>query len=145
MAVSSAKTPIEASGPGPRSRRRWFTFSLRMMLIVFTAVACLSGYVVNQYRWMLERQAFFADTKRCVVAEPRPNVHSPGLLWVFGEVSWKEVSLATYSKMRPTSEEDLARARWLFPEAKVGSQLRGTEMDGEIEDVYRALKWQLPR
>lgn len=145
MAVGSAKTPIEASGTGRRSHRRWLAFSLKTMLVTFTAVACLSGYVVNQYHWMLERQAFFADRRLCVVAEPRPNVHSPGLLWVFGEISWKEVSLATYSKMRPASEEDLARARWLFPEAKVGSQLRGTDMDREIEDVYRAKKWDLPR
>lgn len=128
-----------------RWKQLWFAFSLRTMLVAFTALACLSGYLVNQYHWLLERQAFFADQRRCVVAEPRPNVHSPGLLWVFGEISWKEVSLATYSKMRPASAEDLARARRLFPEAKVGSQLRGTDMDREIEDVYRAMKWELPR
>jgi hypothetical protein len=120
----------------PAPKRRWFRFTLRTLFAVVTLFGVLAGYVIGQYNWYRERQSVFADPRMCTVAEPRPNVRAPGLLWMFGDLSWESVSLASHSKFPPATSEDLARTMRLFPEARVGSKLHGSKFDQTIEQVW---------
>ncbi len=106
-------------------------------MFVLVTVACVSSaYFIDQLNWRGQRRKFLGDPKMCVVAEPRPGVRAPGMLWIFRECSWSRISLATHSRLPPARGEDVAMAKRLFPEAVVGSKLHGAQCDAEIETVY---------
>ncbi len=122
-------------------RRRWFRFSLRTLFVVVTVLAVFIAYHVN---WIHQRHEFIevAPERSGYVASRDPYLPNgepqrpPGLLWIFGETGYFEISLKFHWQQLepsvdgamvgmsapPLDDSDLAiveRCRWLFPEAQV--------------------------
>ncbi len=118
------------------TRRRWFRFTLRTLLVIVALLAVFLAYHVN---WIRERRALIAKHKElsewygqpmqiaAVSVIPRDG---PGLLWMFGER--KIIQLSLIGPYEPTGAEgtwtaspgppkhpDYQRARRLFPEADI--------------------------
>jgi hypothetical protein len=101
----------------PGSRR--FQFSLRTLFVVITILACWLGY---EFNWIRQRHEFIS--RRPELAKPHQThkaykyrpVEAPGLLWVFGEPGASYL----WFESKP-SESEIARAKRLFPEAKLQS------------------------
>jgi hypothetical protein len=123
---------------GPKTRRRWFQFSVGTMLLLVTALAAFLAYHVT---WIRQRHQFlgsprsFSNGLTLKELDPTlPTPRAPGLLWLFGE----EPQGAIYVNFGdPASWEagltneqaaELDRVDVLFPEAAI---LVGGHRQGE--------------
>jgi hypothetical protein len=110
----------------PSPRRRWFTFSLRTLLVVMTAFCVWMGYHLN---WIRQRHAFLSEQSAVLAphldgltnGEKSGYCLAPGCLWLFGENGRNSVLVSTNSEtphqIAPDDLERLREARRLFPEA----------------------------
>jgi len=108
--------------------RRWLRFSLRMLFVVVTVLACWLGYELN---WVRERRAvtgnplvqvqdFHLSVWRDFKYGPRTSARThqqhpvaPWPLDLLGEPGYWIISLP-----KGTTEQEASRIRRLFPEAE---------------------------
>jgi hypothetical protein len=119
----------------PKSLRRWFSFSLRTLLIFVTLTGCGMGWLGWQFEIVKERKAMRSEMKRrrtvsITLIDRRPD-NVLGL--PVGEVSFirrwmgdeplDEVAFPIQEMRSPYAD----RVRDLFPEATIGEM----ELDGK--------------
>ncbi len=95
--------------------RRWFSFSLRTMFILLTAVCVWVGYQVN---WVRQRREFMGKLPTNNIAYQEDlshQVQAPGMLWLFGEAGKHRFR----SVNTPDSDPETKQIRILFPEAEI--------------------------
>jgi hypothetical protein len=94
-----------------KSKRRWYQFSLRTMLIVMVVLSAAFGYWVHWSReWIRQRRAMI-DSNRASEAWPGAMQRdAPFGLWIFGERGYAVMSCKQ-------KDEDLVTR--LFPEAHI--------------------------
>jgi hypothetical protein len=115
----------------PAPKRRW-SFSLRTLFVVVTAVSCCAGWAVYQMRWIQQRHEFTARHRAresLIPFDPNRQIvcgfgYAPGLLWVFGEMPHSTVRLIFFTddgRQEPNEDElrEIELAHRLYPEADV--------------------------
>jgi hypothetical protein len=137
---------------------RWFTFSLRTLFVIVTVSAAWIGYELNWIRQrheLISRQAHLLFTSQEVdardegsiawaieqvsgdrVAPVTPTV-APGLLGLFCERGLNDLALTVQidesNKLSRSSLAEIARAKRLFPEAKISLFCRSSDGTGMQE------------
>jgi len=89
------------------SLKHWLRFSLKTLLLVTTVVGCWLGYQLNSIR---ARQQYM-DSEECLTYA---EGDAPWQLRILGAAGYSIIYLPEDSDQR-----DIARAKNLFPEAKV--------------------------
>ena len=104
-----------------KSKRRWFQFRLRALLIAVAVVAVPMAWVGWQLDWIRERRWVLDGKHNLVERYVRSDdtygglpVKAPGYLGFFGETGIAIIVCGEQSK------EDINRVLELFPEANVG-------------------------
>ena len=105
------------------SRRRWFSFSLRTLFVVVTALTVPLGWFANQVTWMQQRWAAFDE-----MVGDRPLLRDPdffhgsysaetpsGLSLIYAE----GLGFSDLWVHPDRYESDRARIQRLFPEARI--------------------------
>jgi len=99
--------------------RPWYQFSLRTMLIVMVLASAGFGYWVHWSRvWIRQRHEALESRLAIPAIEDTVRPWVPGGLWLFGEKGASVIYIPG-SKCDVTDEENEAKVRVLFPEAKV--------------------------
>lgn len=109
----------------PKHKRRWFQFSLRMLLIGVTLVAVACAYVgwqakiVHERRWLLEnvilrKGVVFPDPSPAHLTAPLPCRSAPWIRQLLDDVWIDEIRLDA-----KTSDEEFDEIAACFPEAVV--------------------------
>ncbi|HZZ74136.1 MAG TPA: hypothetical protein VFE24_17920 [Pirellulales bacterium] len=98
----------------PISRRRWFQFSLRTLLILVALAAAPCVYVTQQQHLVRERRAFVAAHPECYFAETTPGPQSNWLRARLGDTAYGLAALPLDSSL--AQREGVAE---LFPEASL--------------------------
>ena len=96
--------------PATKTRRRWFQFGLRTLLVVMTGIAMLIAYHVS---WI--RQRHEALSRASHLAAP---IRAPGLLWLFGEQGYGEIDVVCEAEKPELAASESDRIADLFPEAQ---------------------------
>ncbi len=108
----------------PAPKRRWFRYSLRTLFVVVTVFGCWLGYELN---WIRQRHELLAEQSAIIQQlklPPMPYfiVEPHGMLWLFGEEGRGIVDLVLDGRDQnrsPNTENELERAKRLFPESAV--------------------------
>ena len=113
--------------PTPKSRRRWFRFSLRSMFVVVTVLAVIAAFVAYNLNWIRQRHEMtfagrITSPGYFVVGSDEGN--APGMLWVFGERGYDRMRVAfrdypDEENLTPEQRLKLKRIRELYPEADI--------------------------
>jgi hypothetical protein len=93
-----------------KPRRRW-SFSLRTLFVVVTALWCWFGYQLN---WIRQRHAILADATYPMLAGYHTPAKELPILRMFYEPPVDSVTAGT-----GLPESEFNRLKWLFPEAEV--------------------------
>jgi hypothetical protein len=94
-----------------KPRRRRFHFTLRTLFVLVTLIAVWLGWSLS---WIRERHDFLRDRRAFVFdTDTDAATPAPRFLWLFGEEG------AEYVKLSTEDQSDYARAKHLFPEARV--------------------------
>jgi hypothetical protein len=98
-------------------------FSLRTLLVVVTIVAAVGGWVASRLAWIRDRDQLLYGQEPWIGNPDVPRFraggypgelpHAPGMLWILGESGVQAISILD------GSDEDVQRAKTLFPEAKI--------------------------
>jgi hypothetical protein len=111
---------IVGMSEAPRTRRRWFQFSLGTALVLVALAAVFLAYHAN---WIRERHTLLARARVYYLEEGR----APRALRVFGEGGYRRIHFMPRDTDWPTAEqqrEAAARMAYMFPEAEVSVQER---------------------
>ena len=111
----------------PAPKRRWFRFSLRTLLLLVVLIGIPLGWVGNRVNWIRQRRAFLQGPSASPNVSLKPQVDTPGMLWLFGESSHPIIWC------RP---EDVAEARRLFPEVHYLVHRQNPERDLLLSNPY---------
>ena len=98
----------------PKSRRRWYQYGLRTLLIVVTLAGCGFAWVGWQFRVVQERRAFLSNYG---VSHVWINDSGEGLSWirrVLGDKAVPKIGLPIQ-----TDKSERQRLAALFPEAEI--------------------------
>ena len=92
---------------------RWPRFSLRMLFVAVTALACWLGYEMS---WIVQRRAMLRDPSvNATGSIPANPANVPWIVRMFGDAEF------TFLTVPP---EKFTRASRLFPEANVGAAVQ---------------------
>ena len=94
-----------------KPKRRWFSFSLRTMFVLLTAICVWVGYEVN---WIRQRQDRL-ESLHVADHVDSVSIRAPGFLWLFGEEGHQHLVVADNQMTR----DELKVLRSLFPEAHI--------------------------
>ena len=108
----------------PKTKRRWFRFSLRTLFVVVTVLGAGAGWVVYQLNWIRQRDAVLKREEIVFLTRLNPvpgqSWNSPPwpLAWFGAEAAGSPEFLLPDT----TPDEDVARIQRLFPETRVVRQ-----------------------
>lgn len=108
-----------------KPRRRWFRFSLRMMLVLVTLVCVLCGYLGWAISWISQRRDFLSQAGVHSIVGFVAKVPAPMSLRILGE---EGTAIIILSDDLPS--ESKGQAQRLFPEADVDF----TNLDADMPD-----------
>jgi hypothetical protein len=139
---------MDMSDATPTTRRRWYQFSLRTMLLLMAIVAVSFswiGYNLNLIRQRQEilRHWWQADQYVYGAFGPAQPVRAPGSLWLFGEQGYRTVLIRfsnadDHTELSDAEKALVVGAKALFPEAYV----EGALMSDSMPNIYPGWKPQ---
>jgi hypothetical protein len=111
-------------------RRRWYQFSLRTLLIVFTLTCVGFAWWVHWSKeWIRQRHEALATLPIEIIDLGNgDHVHAPGGLWIFGEAGVDAVRWFAEDQAR------MEKIKQLFPEAVIMSSSTGILTQGLYEE-----------
>jgi hypothetical protein len=119
-------------------RRRWFTFSLRTLLVLVTLAACITCWLAYHLTWMNQRRqaiewlaaqedSWYSPSLRGAQVQRR----APWQLWMLGEGGVLAIGIDREFDGRSPVPFNAEQLKSLFPEARVDKSMNGRFWDDQ--------------